>query len=240
MFCGNCGSRTVGGDRFCSTCGRAHRLLSASRSAEVPGLLESSKTPAGRSIAGTVVEGSPSVDQKTSSRVPQAQPGDSRATSPLPLITNFIALSVVAVMASTLNTAPPNAPPADPPRALHRLKDIAKIDLPIDDAAVDTNMAPVPAGLPRLPPAEGEYIGALSMVNGDTIELRVWAYALATDAEAFASWWNTSGAKEYLDGSAAVQCGRIVIDGAWAARHTQDDTLKLLQQAYPDCTPDIS
>jgi len=304
MFCGNCGSRTIAGDRFCGTCGRAHRWLSASQSAAVSVLLEDSKTPSRDPIAGKVVGDSPSTDQNASYVVPAAMPGErppsycrhshsertllrvdrqsgsetclvcklpyypsearnpapgplapaathsgvrdsvdaldsSPAADPMPLITNLIALSVVAVMAVVLNTAPPDTPRTDPARALHRLKDIAKIDLPIDDAAVDTSTTLVPASLPRLPSAVGEYIGAASMASGDTIELRVSAYTSAADAKAFASWWNTSGAKEYLDGSTAVQCGRIVVDGAWVARHTQQDTIKLLHQAYPDCTPYI-
>jgi phage tail sheath gpL-like len=32
MFCGNCGSKTLVGDRFCSTCGQAQRPASASES----------------------------------------------------------------------------------------------------------------------------------------------------------------------------------------------------------------
>jgi hypothetical protein len=32
MFCGNCGSKTLVGDRFCSTCGQAQRSPSASES----------------------------------------------------------------------------------------------------------------------------------------------------------------------------------------------------------------
>jgi len=121
------------------------------------------------------------------------------------------------------------------------LKDVAKIDLPIDDAAVDTGRSLVPADMPQEPSAAGEYIGAVSMASGDTVELRVSAYTLAADAAQYALWWNTSGVKEYFAESSAVsvavQCGRIVIDGAWVDRHSHDETITLLHDAYPDCTP---
>jgi hypothetical protein len=153
------------------------------------------------------------------------------------LIGYLVAALLITTMVSACNGTASGAPPADPAQALHRLKDVAKIDLPIDDAAVDTGRSLVPADMPQEPSAVGEYIGAVSMASGDTVELRVSAYALDADAAAYTLWWNTSGVKEFIGGSVAVQCGRIVIDGAWVARHTQDDTIKLLHQAYPDCTP---
>ena len=152
---------------------------------------------------------------------------------------------VLGVTAVVVNTGASGAPPADPAQALHRLKDVAQIDLPIDDAAVDSSRYLVPLNMPQQPSTVGKGLGSVSMANGNTIELRVSAYTLASDAAQYALWWNTSGIKEYFaassvtDSSVAVQCGRIVVDGAWVALHTQEDTIKMLHQAYPDCTPYI-
>jgi len=67
MFCGNCGSKTLVGDRFCSTCGQARRPPSATESVAVPVLLEESEIPDVESRA---------VDQAASAGVPAAQPGE--------------------------------------------------------------------------------------------------------------------------------------------------------------------
>ena len=144
-------------------------------------------------------------------------------------------------MVSACNGTASGAPPADPAQALHRLKDVANIDLPIDDAAVDSSRYLVPLNMPQQPSTVGTYLGSVSMANGNTIELRVGAYTLASDAAQYALWWNTSGVKEYFASSetvsVAVQCGRIVIDGTWVNNHTQLEIINLLHQAYPDCTP---
>ncbi len=316
MFCVNCGSKPVEGDRFCTTCGQARRSISASESVAAP-VLEEPETPAEEPISAEAVESAPPVDQT----VPVAQPGEKPlycthspsertklgldmhhgsdiclgcrlpyspgspnsgfhpvAEAPtragvrddvdplgdrldanltpqggagrharwrLGLIAALTALVVLGVIGVALNTTASGAPPADPAQALHRLRDVAKIDLPIDDAGVDAGRYMVPLDMPQQPSAVGEDLGSVSMGSGNTIELRVSAYTLASDAAQYALWWNTSGVKEYFaassvtDSSVAVQCGRIVIDGAWVARHTQDDTIKLLHQAYPDCTPYI-
>jgi len=65
MFCGSCGSKTLVGDRFCNTCGQAHRSPSATESVAVPVLLEESATPDVESRA---------VDQAASAGVPVTQP----------------------------------------------------------------------------------------------------------------------------------------------------------------------
>jgi len=110
---------------------------------------------------------------------------------------------------------------------LHRLKDVAQIDLPIDDAGVDASRYMVPLNMPQQPSTVGEDLGSVSMGSGNTIELRVSAYTLASDAAQYALWWNTSGVKKYFAESSAVsvavQCGRIVIDGAWVDRHSHDE-----------------
>ena len=159
----------------------------------------------------------------------------------LGLIAALTALVVLGVTAVALNTTASGAPPADPAQALHRLKDVAQIDLPIDDAGVDASRYMVPLNMPQQPSTVGEDLGSVSMGSGNTIELRVSAYTLASDAAQYALWWNTSGVKEYFAESSAVsvavQCGRIVIDGAWVDRHSHDETIKLLHDAYPDCTP---
>jgi hypothetical protein len=146
----------------------------------------------------------------------------------------FAVLIVVLAMTSSSSSG---MPPADPAQALHRLKDVTNIDLPIDDAGVDVSKPLVPSNLQQQPSPVGEYLGAVSMGSGSTVELRVSAYALDSDAAAYTLWWNTSGAKESIGGSVAVQCGRIVVDGAWVDRHSHDETIKLLHDAYPDCTP---
>jgi hypothetical protein len=318
MFCENCGSKVVEGNRFCTACGQARRSIPASESVVSPSP-ELPETPAEESVRPDAVSSASSADQLRSAvgraplpsekavyckhspsertklgeairpgsdicygcKLPYApgspssgfrpvaeatthagvmgsvdalgnsldadltpQGGAGRhARWPLGLIAALTALVVLGVMAVALNATASGAPPADPAQALHRLKDVAKIDLPIDDAAVDTGRSLVPADMPQEPSAVGDYVGAVSMASGDTVELRVSAYTLAADAAQYALWWNTSGVKEYFAESSAVsvavQCGRIVIDGAWVARHTQDDTIKLLQQAYPDCTPYI-
>jgi len=172
---------------------------------------------------------------------PQNGTGKGHARWPLGLIAALTALVVLGVMGVALNTGASGAPPADPAQALHRLKEVANIDLPIDDQAVDGGHVLVPLDMPQLPSVVGEYVGAVFMENGGTVELRVSAYTLAADAAQYALWWNTSGVKEFYATSSAVsvavQCGRIVIDGAWVNRHSHDETVKLLHDAYPNCTP---
>src|ERR1039458_6804375 len=123
----------------------------------------------------------------------------------------------------TFNTSTSGAPSADPVQALHRLKDVANINLPIDDAAVDSGPYEIPLTMAQQPTPVGTYLGSVAMARGNTIELRVGAYTLASDAAQYALWWNTSGVKEYFASSetisVAVQCGRIVIDGTWANNH---------------------
>src|ERR1035437_46820 len=67
MFCRNCGSKTLVGDHFCSTCGQAQRSPSATESVTVPVLLEESETPDVESRA---------VDQAARAEVPLTQPGE--------------------------------------------------------------------------------------------------------------------------------------------------------------------
>lgn len=271
MFCSNCGTKAVQGNFFCTTCGQALDPASAVEPAAIPALEEPSK-PAEQSVAeeagrsappvhktipvavGDVPDGTPeSPDPPFSvftspkeATVKKTDAGTRHARRRLAIYAGLFALAalaVVGVLGVVSSTTASGIPPADPAQALHRLKDVAKIDLPIDAAAVDTGRSLVPADMPQEPSAVGEYIGAVSMASGDTVELRVSAYTLAADAAQYALWWNTSGVKEYFAESSAVsvavQCGRIVIDGAWVARHTQDDTIEMLHQAYPDCSPYI-
>jgi hypothetical protein len=316
MFCENCGSKAIEGNRFCTACGQARRSIPASDSFVSPSP-ELPKTPAEECVRPDTVSSASSADQILSAAGPAPLPSEKalyckhspsertklgeairpgsdicygcklpyapgspnsgsrpvaeattragvmgsvdalgngldgnltpqggagrRARWPLGLIAALTALVVLGVMGVALNTTASGAPPADPAQALHRLKDVAKIDLPIDDAAVDTGRSLVPADMPQEPSAVGKYVGAVSMASGDTVELRVSAYTLAADAAQYTVWWNTSGVKEYFAESSAVsvavQCGRIVIDGAWVDRHSHDETIKLLHDAYPDCTP---
>ena len=67
MFCRNCGSKTLVGDHFCSTCGQAQRSPSATESVTVPVLLEESETPDVESRA---------VDQAARAEVPLTQPAE--------------------------------------------------------------------------------------------------------------------------------------------------------------------
>jgi len=266
MFCSNCGTKAVQGNFFCTTCGQALDPASAVEPAAIPALEEPSK-PAEQSVAeeagrsappvhktipvavGDVPDGTPeSPDPPFSvftspkeATVKKTDAGTRHARRRLGLIAALTALVVLGVTAVALNTTASGAPPADPAQALHRLKDVAQIDLPIDDAGVDASRYMVPLNMPQQPSTVGEDLGSVSMGSGNTIELRVSAYTLASDAAQYALWWNTSGVKEYFAESSAVsvavQCGRIVIDGAWVDRHSHDETIKLLHDAYPDCTP---
>lgn len=270
MFCSNCGTKAVQGNFFCTMCGQALDPALPVKPAAIPALEEPSK-PAEQSVAAEAGASAPPVDQtipvalgdvpdgipespdppfsvSTSPKEATAEKTDAgtrHARRPRLLLAALVALTVLGILGVRLNTTASGAPPADPAQALHRLKDVAQIDLPIDDAGVDSGRYFVPLNMPQQPSTVGEDLGSVSMGSGNTIELRVSAYTLASDAAQYALWWNTSGVKEYFaassptDSSVAVQCGRIVIDGAWVARHTQDDTIKLLQQAYPDCTPYI-
>ena len=264
MFCEDCGNQVVEGDHFCRACGQTLGAPSASEPVAILSMeelghpAEESKAEASTSLVDltipmtyTVSEGTPgsthlpfsgstsSKDAKTK----ETYPGSVHSRRSLVLMAAVGALILLGLLGIVWNTRTSGAPPADPAQALQHLKDVAKIDMPIDDAAVDSSNYQVPASIPQEPSPASEYIGSVSMGSGDTIELRVAAYALAADAAHYAFWWNTSGAKEYFaetsDVSVAVQCGRIVIDGAWVHRHTQSDTIKLLHDAYPDCTPYI-
>ena len=312
MFCENCGSKAIEGNRFCTACGQARRFIPGSDSAVSPALevpetpfkepvsstssadqtlsaagpaplpnedgLYCKHSPSERTTLGQAIRhGSdicygcklPYAPEASSSSfrpvaeattrdgvmgsvdalgngldgnlTPQSGKAKARVRWPLGLIAALTVLVVLGVMGVVLNTGASGAPPADPAQALHRLKDVAKIDLPIDDQGVDGGNLLVPLDMPQQPSVVAEYVGAVSMVSGDTIELRVSAYTLAADAAQYALWWNTSGVKEYYATSSAVsvavQCGRIVIDGAWVDRHSHDETIKLLHDAYPDCTP---
>jgi hypothetical protein len=75
MFCGNCGSKTLVGDRFCNTCGQAQRSPSATESVAVPVLLEEPEKPSNESIPAKVA-GTPSVDQTGRPGVPVVQLGE--------------------------------------------------------------------------------------------------------------------------------------------------------------------
>ena len=67
MFCRNCGSKTLVGDHFCTTCAQAQRSPSATESVTVPVLLEESETPDVESRA---------VDQAARAEVPLTQPAE--------------------------------------------------------------------------------------------------------------------------------------------------------------------
>lgn len=263
MFCANCGSKAVEGDRFCGACGHGLRIPSGLEPVVVPSLegpempaqsssaavVRASTTPVGlttpmafRVREGTQGSADLSLGEFSSPKVGKAKKSYSGSGYPRRLLVLFAAgaaLAVVGVLGGVLSKTGAGMPPADPVQALHRLKDVANIDLPIDDGAVATGLVLVPLDMPQRPSFVGQYFGSVWMESGGTVELRVSAYALAADAAQNALWWNTSGVKEYYNGFTAVQCGRIVIEGAWVTRHTRDDTVKLLHQAYPDCTPYI-
>jgi hypothetical protein len=74
MFCGNCGTKTVEGNLFCVTCGRAQPPASPLKS--IAGLvLEERRTPAEESIALKPVEGAPPMDVTARTGVSATQPG---------------------------------------------------------------------------------------------------------------------------------------------------------------------
>jgi hypothetical protein len=72
MFCGNCGSKAVEGDRFCVACGRAQRSSPSSESIAVM-VLEKPEAPVGESIADDTVENLQPMDQTASAGTRQAQ-----------------------------------------------------------------------------------------------------------------------------------------------------------------------
>jgi hypothetical protein len=74
MFCGNCGTKTVEGHRFCVTCGRAQRPASGLTSVSGP-VLEEPRTPAEESIALKPVEGAPPMEVTARTGVSATQPG---------------------------------------------------------------------------------------------------------------------------------------------------------------------
>ena len=260
MFCEDCGSQAPVTDHFCRTCGQALGVPSALESAAILSMEEpghpteesraaeasASPPPVGLTIpmALSVSEGtSESADLPVSefafpneAKAKMTHAGSVHRRRWLVLFA-AVTLTVVGLLAVVASKTGSGMPPDDPAQALHRLKDVANIDLPIDDGAVDTGMVLVPMDMPQRPSSMGKYFGAVWMESGSTVELRVSAYALASDAAQNARWWNTSGIKEYYNGSMAAQCGRIVLDGAWVDRHTKEETVKLLHQAYPDCTP---
>jgi hypothetical protein len=75
MFCGNCGSKVVEGDRFCVACGRAQSSSSGSQSMSVLAR-EGLETPAERPLLAVQAESAPIVDQMATERVPVAQAGE--------------------------------------------------------------------------------------------------------------------------------------------------------------------
>jgi hypothetical protein len=87
----------------------------------------------------------------------------------------------------TFNTSTSGAPPTDPVQALHRLQDVANINLPIDGAAVDSGPYEIPLTMAQQPTPVGTYLGSVAMARGNTIELRVGAYTLASDAAQYAA-----------------------------------------------------
>lgn len=260
MFCSNCGTKAVQGN-FCTMCGQALDPALPVRPAAIPALEEPSK-PAEQSVAAEAGASAPPVDQtipvalgdvpdgipespdppfsvSTSPKeatVEKTDAGTRHARRPRWLLAALVALAVLGIVGVRLNTTASGMPPADPAQALHRLEDVAHTGLPIDDAAVDSSNYIVPSNIPQQPPTVGEYFGSVSMMSGAAVELRVAAFALEADAAQYALWWNTSGAREYFNGSAVAQCGRIVIDGAWVDGHTRNDATNLLHKAYPDCT----
>jgi hypothetical protein len=74
MFCGNCGTKTVEGNLFCVTCGRAQRPASGLTSVSGP-VLEEPRTPAEESIALKPAEGAPPMDVTARIGVSATQPG---------------------------------------------------------------------------------------------------------------------------------------------------------------------
>jgi hypothetical protein len=247
MFCGNCGNKTVEGNLFCVTCGQPQAETLASNADAAP-VLGETQPPVEEPNVVEVPEWSPPavpLPATTTSAhggtlsAPAAASGNWFLRNKVLVGIGAGLIAVLLVVLATTSSSASGMPPADPAQALHRLKEVTNIDLPIDDAAVDVSQAITPSNISQQPSAVGEYLGAVSMTSGGTVELRVSAYALDSDAAAYTLWWNTSGAKESIGGSVAVQCGRIVVDGAWVDRHSHDETTAMLKQAYPDCTPYI-
>src|ERR1035437_832286 len=75
MFCGNCGSKAVEGDRFCVACGREQRQASGSQSMSVL-VLEKPDTPAGGALAVDKVDSARPVHQMARSGVPAEEPAE--------------------------------------------------------------------------------------------------------------------------------------------------------------------
>lgn len=75
VFCGNCGNKSVEGDRFCVRCGREQSPSSASQSLAAP-RMEGPKPPAEMTKAVRVATSAPPVDRAVSATVTLAKPAE--------------------------------------------------------------------------------------------------------------------------------------------------------------------
>jgi Interferon-induced transmembrane protein len=75
MFCGNCGTKSVEGDRFCIRCGREQSPTSTSQSIAAP-LLERPEPPAELTNAVKVATNAPPVDRTVSATVTLVKPAE--------------------------------------------------------------------------------------------------------------------------------------------------------------------
>lgn len=74
MFCANCGSKVIPGDRFCVTCGKAQRPASALESGAI--FVQEAPAKLGeQSFAVQTIAETPPVDQTVTSGVAVAEPG---------------------------------------------------------------------------------------------------------------------------------------------------------------------
>jgi uncharacterized membrane protein YhaH (DUF805 family) len=73
MFCGNCGNKSVEGDRYCIRCGRERSVTSASQSLAAP-LLEVPKPPSEMINAVKVATSVPAGDRTITAKVSLAKP----------------------------------------------------------------------------------------------------------------------------------------------------------------------